>query len=130
MASSDRRQFVLTVAAVAATTTLSGQSYSEERKRMSEVIEIVRFKLAAGVSAQDFLALDRVVEIQHVAKQPGFLRRESASAAGGEWLVIVHWASAADADASMTSFAAAPAAAAFMRGLDVNSMSMQRFARH
>ena len=129
MASSDRRQCVLTVAAVAAAT-LSGQSYSEERKRMSEVIEVVRFKLAAGVSAQDFLALDRAVEVQHVAKQPGFLRRESASAAGGEWLVIVHWASAADADASMASFAAAPAAAAFMKGLDVNSMSMQRFTAH
>lgn len=97
---------------------------------MSEVIEVVRFKLATGVSPQDFLLLDRAVEHQHVAKQPGFLRRESASTSGGEWLVIVHWASAADADASMTSFASAPAAAAFMKGLDAGTMTMQRFTRH
>ncbi len=97
---------------------------------MSEVIEVVRFKLAAGVSPQDFLVLDQAVERQHVAQQPGFLRRESASAAGGEWLVIVHWASARDADASMASFASAPAAAAFMKGLDVNTMTMQRFTSH
>ncbi len=97
---------------------------------MPVVIEVVRFKLAPGVSTAAFLALDQAVEREHVAKQAGFLRRESASAPPGEWLVIVHWASAADADASMASFEAAPAAAAFMKGLEVSSMIMQRFHRH
>lgn len=97
---------------------------------MSEVIEVVRFQLAAHVSPQDFLVLDQAVEREHVAKQPGFLRRESASAPGGEWLVIVHWASTADADASMAAFPSAPAAADFMKNLDAKSMTMQRFSRH
>ena len=97
---------------------------------MSEVIEVVRFQLAAQVSPTDFLVLDQAVERQHVAKQPGFLRRESAFAPGGEWLVIVHWASTADADASMNSFASAPAAAEFMKNLDANTMTMQRFTKN
>lgn len=128
MASSDRRTFVLTVAALAATA--SANAVTKEASKVAAVIEIVRFKLAAGISPQAFLALDQAVAREHVAKQAGFVRRESASTSEGEWLVIVHWASAAAADASMASFATAPAAAAFMKGLDASTMSMQRFTAH
>ncbi|MGH7185978.1 MAG: antibiotic biosynthesis monooxygenase family protein, partial [Pseudomonadota bacterium] len=64
---------------------------------------------------------------EHVSKQPGFLSRESAPGKDGEWLVIVHWRSIADADASMASFANARAAGVFMSMIDPSSMVMKRY---
>lgn len=63
------------------------------------------------------------------AVQPGFVSRESAHGAGGEWLVIVHWRSAKDADASMASFEKAAAAAQFMSKIEASTMSMKRYER-
>lgn len=95
----------------------------------SSVIEIVTFKLKAGVAASEFAPIDKAVEREHVAQQPGFVSRESAHGAGGEWLVIVHWRSAKDADASMATFEKAPAAAAFMSKIEASTMSMKRYGR-
>ncbi len=96
---------------------------------MPVIIEIATFKLAPGVAAADFKPLDRAVEIEHVRRQPGFLSRESAAGDNGEWLVIVHWNSVKDAEASMASFTTAPAAQAFMSKLDVSTMTMQRYVK-
>lgn len=93
----------------------------------AEVVEVVTFKLQPGVSASEFRAVDKAVEKQHVAKQPGFVSRESVAGDNGEWLVIVHWRSAKDADASMASFQTAPAAADFMSKIDASTMSMKRY---
>jgi len=43
------------------------------------------------------------VEREHVARQAGFVSRESAHGEAGEWLVIVHWRSVKDAEASTMS---------------------------
>lgn len=93
------------------------------------VIEVVTFKLKPGVTAAEFKPVDREVETQHVAKQPGFISRESAAGENGEWLVIVHWKSVQDAEASMASFTNAPAAAAFMSKIDASTMSMKRYQK-
>jgi len=69
------------------------------------------------------------VERDHVARQPGFVARESAHGADGDWLVIVHWRSVADADASMASFEKAPAAAQFMSKIEASTMSMKRYRK-
>ena len=95
----------------------------------SDVIEIVTFKLRPGVSAAEFRPVDKAVEQEHVSKQPGFVSRESASGADGEWLVIVHWRSEKDAEASMASFSKAPAAAQFMSKIDASTMSMKRYRK-
>ena len=95
----------------------------------SDVIEIVTFKLRPGVSAAEFRPVDKAVEREHVSKQPGFVSRESASGADGEWLVIVHWRSEKDAEASMASFSKAPAAAQFMSKIDASTMSMKRYRK-
>ena len=96
---------------------------------MTQVIEIVHFKLAAGVTAADFDPVNQAVERQHVSQQPGFISRETALGDDGQWLVVVHWRSSADADASMASFMSAPTAQDFMAKLDVSTMTMQRFAK-
>jgi hypothetical protein len=93
------------------------------------VIEIVTFRLAPGTSVAEFKVLDRAVEVDHVAKQPGFVSRESAAGDDGQWLVIVHWKSVRDAEASMASFASAPAAQRFMAKIDAPTMTMKRYVR-
>ncbi|MDR7151351.1 hypothetical protein J2W49_003327 [Hydrogenophaga palleronii] len=94
-----------------------------------KVIEVVTFKLKAGVAASEFAPIDKAVEREHVAKQPGFVSRESAHGADGEWLVIVHWRSAKDADASMATFEKAPAAAPFMSKIEASTMRMKRYEK-
>ncbi|MGM9488047.1 antibiotic biosynthesis monooxygenase family protein [Ideonella sp. YS5] len=93
------------------------------------VIEIVTFKLKPGVTDAEFAQVDKAVEREHVARQPGFVSRESAHAADGQWLVIVHWRSAGDAAASMASFEKAPAAASFMSRIEASTMSMRRYEK-
>ncbi len=95
----------------------------------AKVIEVVTFKLRGGVTAAQFRLVDQEVEAQHVSRQPGFVSRESAAGEHGEWLVIVHWRSAADANSSMASFETAPAAAKFMSSIDASTMHMKRYDR-
>lgn len=90
------------------------------------VIEIVTFRLKPGVSAEEFALINRSVEREHVSRQPGFISRESAHS-GNEWLVIVHWRTEKDAEASMSTFEKAPAAAAFMSKIDASTMGMKRY---
>lgn len=94
-----------------------------------KVVEVVTFKLKAGVAPAEFAPIDKAVEREHVAKQPGFVSRESAHGADGEWLVILHWRSAKDADASMATFEKAPAAAQFMSKIEASTMSMKRYQK-
>lgn len=96
---------------------------------MPDVIEIVKFKLAPSVTTIAFKPVDRLVEVQHVSKQPGFISRESAADENGEWLVIVHWKSVKDAEASMASFSSAPAARDFMSMIDTSTMTMRRYVK-
>ena len=49
-------------ATVAVQTALAGQ-----------VVEVVTLKLRAGVAAAEFAPIDKAVEREHVAKQPGFV---------------------------------------------------------
>jgi hypothetical protein len=95
----------------------------------ASVIEVVTFRLNPGVTVGEFRQFDRDVEKQHVAKQAGFVSRESAVGEDGEWLVIVHWRSVKDAEASMASFPSAQAAAGFMAKIDASTMSMRRYQK-
>jgi len=45
----------------------------------------------------------------------------------GEGLVVVHWRSVADAEASMASFPSPPATAQSMAKIDASTMSMKRY---
>ncbi len=104
-------------------------SHKKETNNMpiATVLEIASFKLAAGVSPAEFYTLDKAVEIEHVSQQTGFISRTSSFSEDGEWMVVVYWKDLASADASMQSFANAPAAAGFMENLQMESMSMKRY---
>jgi heme-degrading monooxygenase HmoA len=92
------------------------------------VIEIVTLRLRSNATDTQFLAANQRVETEHVMRQPGFLSRETARGDNGEWLVVVHWTSSSAADASMASFASAPATSDFMAVIDGSSMSMKRYS--
>ena len=93
------------------------------------IIEIVTFKLKDGVTPGEFGTIDEAVQNQHVTKQPGFVARESAHGENGDWLVIVHWETAKDADASIAAFINAPAAQTFIPKVQAETMRMTRYAR-
>lgn len=93
----------------------------------ASVIEVVTFRLKPGVSNAEFGRVDKKVEQEHVSKQLGFISRESGAGDGNEWLVIVHWRSVPDAEASMKTFEKAAAAAEFMSKIEESTMSMKRY---
>ena len=88
---------------------------------------MVTLTLKSGVSYAEFSPVDKAVGREHVARQAGFISRESAAGENGKWLVIVHWRSVADADASMASFSSAPAAQKFVSLIDPATMVMKRY---
>ena len=92
----------------------------------SEVIEVATFKLKEGVSVNEFKILDSALKRDYIAKQPGYISRESGYD-NQEWLVIVHWRSSKDAEASMQSFMTAAPAQPFMSKLDAATMSRKRY---
>ena len=100
-----------------------------EKKALSPVIEVVTLKLKPGVTAAQFAPLDDKVQSTYMVERSGFLSRESAPGSKNDWVVIVHWRSIADADASMKSFSTAPATAAWMAMIVPNSMVMTRYSR-
>lgn len=93
------------------------------------VIEVVTLKIKPGISDTEFQKIDHAVEEQHVSRQPGFISRESAAGKDGSWLVIVHWKSTADAQASMNSFESVPAAKTFMDSIVPGTMTMTRYQK-
>lgn len=111
---------------IAATALMLGATMANAADTKANVIEIATFELADGVTAAEFAEIDARVEAEHVSQQPGFVSRETGATETG-WLVIVHWESSDAAQASMDSFASAPAAAAFMSKLDASTMSMTRY---
>jgi hypothetical protein len=79
------------------------------------IVETHTFRLADGVAEAAFLATDKEVQETYNADRKGFVRRTTARGSEGEWIVVVLWASRADADAS----APVPAFDALVVGSDV-----------
>jgi hypothetical protein len=91
------------------------------------VIELMQFRLLAGISDDEFLAADNRLQIEFAYQQPGMLRRTTAHDEHGEWLVIDHWRSAADADACAERWGRDAIAQNFMRLVDRASVRGHRF---
>ena len=89
-----------------------------------KVLELVVFKLADGVTQEQFL--DSVDAVSRwISRQPGFLSREpSHDAEGDRWIELVWWETLGDAQAAaelaMTSESCAP----MFRLIDMESSLM------
>ncbi len=92
------------------------------------MIEVTTFRPAAGTSEADLLQADQLVQTRFMPRQPGFLRRTTARAADGGWLVIILWASEGDAEAAaagaVTDADTAPLAAL----VDPATLEVRRYA--
>jgi hypothetical protein len=91
------------------------------------VIEIMRFRLGAGASEEEFRAADRRLATEFAPHQPGLLSRTTARGEDGDWVVIDMWRSAADADACDERWDHDPVAQAFMAVLDRSSVTVGRY---
>ncbi len=91
------------------------------------VIELMRFRLAAGADADAFLEADKRLQSDFAYRQPGLLRRTTARGADGGFIVIDLWRSGADADACDARWDGDPVVAAFMAFVDRDSVSTERY---
>jgi hypothetical protein len=91
------------------------------------MIEIMRFRLAAGGDEAAFLAADRRLQEEFASQQPGLISRTTGRGEDGCWIVIDLWRSAADADACAARWEHDPVAQAFMAILDQSTMINERY---
>ena len=91
------------------------------------MIEIMTFRLLPGADEADFLAADRLVQIEFAYQQPGLLRRTTARAEHGDWIVIDLWRSAEDASAADARFGQDPVTASFLSFVDHASIATARY---
>lgn len=94
---------------------------------MAKTIEIVTFDLAEGVSDETFIAETKTMEREFLGKLPGFIDRDTGKSAEGGWIVVLHWASAEDAQSSMNKFVDAPGTKAFTACVDMSTFQMVRY---
>jgi hypothetical protein len=66
------------------------------------VIEIQRFRLSPGVDRAAFVEADGRAQVDVAYRQPGLVRRTTASGDDGSWLVITLWVSATHAEAAVS----------------------------
>ena len=119
----------LIITGVIASTMFAFSGLVSAAEKTAAVIEVATFQLKQGVTPAEFAVVDKAMENDYIAKQHGFVKRESAVGPNNEWLVIVHWKSLKDADASMATFEKAAPTAAFMSKLDASTMSMKRYQK-
>ena len=90
------------------------------------VVEVATFRLAAGVSDESFLDLDKRLQTELVPNRPGFLRRTTARH-GHEWLVVTLWWSEEDAAAFSRETEDDPLQVAFTRAVEAGSLHSTRY---
>ena len=96
---------------------------------MAQTIEIVRFRLQASTTREEFLAKNKEVEQNVLMKMPGIISRETAQNAEGEWVVVLHWQRPEDAQNSMDKFVANPDTKSFIALINMDTFTMTRYAK-
>ncbi|CAA9237720.1 MAG: hypothetical protein AVDCRST_MAG20-1568 [uncultured Acidimicrobiales bacterium] len=91
------------------------------------MIELTTFRPAAGTSEAELLEADRLVQTRFAPHQRGFLRRTTARAADGGWLVVVLWASQDEAEAAAGRAATDAHACAFVALADPATLEVRRY---
>lgn len=97
------------------------------RLNLLAVIEMMRFRLAAGVKEAEFLLADRAVQEDFAYQQQGLLRRTTARGGDDSWIVIDLWRSAKDADACEAKWGDDPIARRFMSLIDEATVKSERY---
>ncbi len=88
------------------------------------IVEIVTFKLNAGVSDQDYLAASQATQT-FVRALPGFRSRSLSKSKDGTWTDYVKWSDMASAQAATEAFPKNEAAMALIQLIDASTLSMR-----
>ncbi|WP_243643652.1 nuclear transport factor 2 family protein [Tenacibaculum sp. M341] len=115
----------LKILMIAMITVLFANCTEAEKKKY--VLEVTSFNLKTTANHLDFNKLDAEVESNFTSKQPGFIKRQSSVNDQGEYVVLVYWNTAQDADASMKKFMADTSVADYAGMIDPTSMKMARY---
>ncbi len=87
------------------------------------VLEMVQFKLQAGVEREAFVEAAAFSD-QKVRQMPGYRRRELLETGDGQWVDMVWWNTLDHAHAAMEAFNTDPELATFGSMIDPESIQM------
>src|SRR5437763_10482981 len=92
------------------------------------VLETTTFRLADRVSDDVFLHADEGVRTGFLYRQPGLVRATTARGDGGEWIMVVLWASQNEADAAAARAATDPGTTELMALVDQQTHARRRYS--
>ena len=91
------------------------------------VLEITTYGLSGNVDDAVFLDADKRFQTEVLYHHAGLIRRTTARAPGGEWVEVVLWRSADDAEASQHLAADHPVTRAYMALVDGSTVRSVRY---
>lgn len=90
---------------------------------MSNVVEIVNFKLASGVTSQDFLSSNEQMAL-FLKEQEGMLYRSLCEKEDGSYIDIVYWDNMALAKQAQQAFYSSPLCQRFAQYIDKETVKL------
>ena len=94
---------------------------------MAETVEIVTFRLKEGVCVAAFISETISMEREFLGKLKGFMNRDTGISDDGDVVVVLHWVSPEDAQASINKFVDAEETKAFTSMIEMESFVMKRY---
>ena len=88
------------------------------------IVEIAQFKLASGVTDEEFIKEAEVVQKNFLEKQSGYIDRELLKDKDCQWIDILHWNSMEEAQKAAEIMMKEPTAQGFMQKIDPSSVKM------
>ena len=88
------------------------------------IVEIAQFKLASGVTDEEFTKEAEAVQKNFLEKQSGYIDRELLKDKEGQWVDILHWNSMEEAQKAAEVMMKNPATQGFMQKIDPSSVKM------
>jgi len=79
------------------------------------IVEIAQFKLASGVTDEEFVKEAEAVQKNFLEKQSGYIDRELLKDRDGQWVDILHWNSMEEAQKAAEIMMKDPATQRFMQ---------------
>lgn len=95
---------------------------------MSKVIETVQFTVKNSTNESDFLQNSQNLQAGFLSKQSGFLKRELGRTETGEWIDVVYWETAQDANKAAELAMQSEHCAPYFQMINESTMVMNHYA--
>jgi hypothetical protein len=94
------------------------------------IVETAKIRLRSGVSEQQLLAASRRFQAEFLDQQPGFMKRELLRLDAGNYLDLVHWRSAEEAQAIMAHVPNSAACASYFSVMEMGNGDLTEGVAH